>query len=136
MGVMKFKRLDLIQLTKYLILGGVGASADSTAFFILNHFGVSPLRANTISTLLGIGISYGLNSKYTFNQVQYSRSTATKFFTVGLVGLVFSNLLLLFLLETVDMKPLLAKFITLPVVALIQFTLNKIWTFDDRLIKD
>jgi putative flippase GtrA len=34
------------------------------------------------------------------------------------------------------MKPLLAKFITLPVVALIQFTLNKIWTFDDRLIKD
>lgn len=133
---MKIEKPDLIQLAKYLMLGGVGASADSMAFLFLNHLGISPLKANTMSTLLGIGISYGLNSKYTFNQLQYSRSAATKFFIVGLVGLVFSNLLLWLLLETIDMKPLLAKFITLPAVAVIQFTLNKIWSFDGRLIKE
>lgn len=132
---MKIKKPNFIQLTKYLMLGGVGASADSVAFLFLNHLGISPLKANTLSTLLGIGISYGLNSKYTFHQTQYSRSAATKFFTVGLVGLVFSNSLLWLLLETIQMEPLLAKFITLPSVAIIQFTLNKIWTFDSRLIK-
>lgn len=133
---MKIEKHNLIQLAKYLMLGGVGASVDSIAFLFLNLLGISPLKANTVSTLLGIGISYGLNSKYTFNQSQYSRSAATKFFTVGLVGLVFSNLLLWLLLEKIETEPLLAKFITLPAVAIFQFTLNKIWTFDGRLIKE
>jgi putative flippase GtrA len=132
---MRIEKLDLRRLTRYLILGGVGASVDATVFLLLNHLGVPPLIANTISTILGIGISYGLNSKYTFNQAQYSRFAATKFFTVGLVGLTLSSIILWVLIEMIDTKPFTAKVITLPAVALIQFTLNRLWTFNDYLTK-
>jgi putative flippase GtrA len=135
MGFMRIKRLEFTQLAKYLSLGGLGASVDSMVFVILNQVGVRPVIANTISTLFGIGVSYGLNSKYTFNQNQYSRLSATKFLVVGLVGLVFSNITLWLLIEIFDMKPFLAKVVTLPLVALIQFTLNKMWTFNDPLIQ-
>lgn len=135
MGFMKIERFEFTQLAKYLSLGGLGAGVDSMVFVILNQVGVRPVIANTISTLFGIAVSYGLNSKYTFNQNQYSRRSATKFLIVGLVGLVFSNITLWLLIEILDMKPILAKVVTLPLVALIQFTLNKMWTFNARLIQ-
>ena len=132
---MKIERFEFAQLAKYLSLGGLGAGVDSMVFVVLNQVGVRPVIANTISTLFGIAVSYGLNSKYTFNQNQYSRRSATKFLIVGLVGLVFSNITLWLLIEILDMKPILAKVVTLPLVALIQFTLNKMWTFNARLIQ-
>lgn len=127
---MKIEKLDLPRFIKYLSLGGLGATVDSLVFLSLDQIGVSPVVANTISTLFGIGISYGLNSKYTFNQSQYTRLTATKFLAVGLFGLIFSNITLWLMITYFDIYPFLAKVITLPAVALIQFTLNKMWTFN------
>ena len=103
---MKIERFEFTQLAKYLSLGGLGAGVDSMVFVILNQVGVRPVIANTISTLFGIAVSYGLNSKYTFNQNQYSRRSATKFLIVGLFGLVFSNITLWLLIEILDMKPI------------------------------
>jgi putative flippase GtrA len=127
---MNTEKLDLPRLARYLSLGGIGATVDSLAFLVLDLVGVSPVIANTISTLLGIGISYVLNSKYTFNQNQYTRLTASKFLAVGLFGLIFSNIALWLMITCFDLYPFTAKIITLPAVALIQFTLNKMWTFD------
>ena len=129
---MKIEELDLLRLAKYLSLGGLGAFVDSLVFFSLNEIGMQPVAANTISTLLGIGISYGLNSKYTFNQSQYTRLTAAKFLAVGLFGLIFSNITLWLMITYFDIYPFLAKVVTLPAVALIQFILNKMWTFNTQ----
>jgi putative flippase GtrA len=130
---MVIEKLEIRRLTKYLMLGGVGASIDSIVFLSLNYVGILPLIANTVSTILGIGVSYGLNSKYTFNQAQYSRIAAIKFFAVGLVGLIFSNIILWLLIAMIDIQPFIAKIMTLPAVALVQFTLNKVWTFNNYL---
>ena len=130
MDLMGREKLDLARLAKYLVLGGFGASVDTLAFLSLGQVGVPPIIANTISTLVGIGISYLLNSKYTFNQSQYTRLAATKFLTVGIFGLIFSNTTFWAMIVYLDTYPLLAKIITLPAVALIQFALNKMWTFN------
>ncbi len=132
---MKIKRFEFARLANYLLLGGLGASIDTIVFVILDQVRIHLLIANTISTFLGIGVSYVLNSKYTFTQNQYSVLTAYKFFVVGLVGLILSNILLWVEIEMLGINPILAKIITLPPIALIQFTLNTIWTFNARSIQ-
>ena len=132
---MKIKKFKFARLANYLLLGGLGASIDTIVFVMLDQARAHLLIANTISTFLGIGVSYALNSKYTFNQKKYSTLTAYKFFAVGLVGLILSNIILWVSIEILDLNSISAKIITLPPIALIQFALNTIWTFNARSIQ-
>jgi putative flippase GtrA len=117
-----------IQLFSYLTLGSIGAAIDSIIFLALSNSMFDPISANIISTLIGILTSYILNARFTFRQ-SWSLRNSISFITVGLIGLLLSTLLIWFLISILHMSTFYGKMITLPVVAILQYTLNKKYTF-------
>lgn len=127
---MKIDRESGFQFIKYLFLGGIGAATDTILFALMVSFGIDTLLGNTLSTLAGILVSYSLNTKYTFSQQRKIDLSLVRFLLVGLFGLVLSNLCLWMLVEKMALEPITAKIFILPFIALIQYILNKYWTFN------
>ncbi|MFH5824213.1 GtrA family protein [Georgenia sp. AZ-5] len=117
------------QFTSYALLGGVGALTDFLLFTALVHLGLAHLPSNVASVGSGIAVSYLLNSRYTFARVDHRVQRVTRFFAVGLVGLGVSTAMLVLLVDGVGLPSLVAKLITLPVIAISQFAANRSWTF-------
>ncbi len=120
----------LAQLIKYGIFGGLGALSDFLAFTALHawlHVPIIP--ANVVSILVGITVSFLLNSSITFAKTDYRAKRAMRFFAVGITGLLLSNVLLYLLTSPLQVAALWAKLVTIPIIALLQFVLNRSWTF-------
>lgn len=121
----KFRHLIL-----YGIIGGFSSGVDFllyTAFVEL--VGLNYIIANCISVLAGISISFLLNRKYNF---KVEDKTVWRFFiflSVGLGGLLFSNLILYLCIEYMRLNELLSKLLSIVPVVLLQFILNKCITF-------
>lgn len=112
----------------YAVIGAFSATLDFILFLILK--GIFPvLLANTISVTVGILTSYLLNSRITFRSSRNAKLAIYKFFAVGLFGLFISNIALWLLTDTLGFPEGPSKLVTLPFVALMQFLLNKFWTF-------
>lgn len=112
----------------YAVIGAFSATLDFILFLILK--GIFPvLLANTISVTIGILTSYALNSRITFRSSGASKYAIFRFFAVGIFGLIVSNISLLLLTALLEFPEGPSKLVTLPVVALMQFMLNKFWTF-------
>jgi putative flippase GtrA len=127
---MRFLRGGL-QFAVYGAIGISCAGLDFFAFFVLSHL-FPPLVANTASVGLGIGASYALNSRITFRDEERGRTTFLRFVSVGLTGLAISNAIIFFLIHIAGYGELGAKALTIPVIARLQFMLNKLWTFRKR----
>ncbi len=118
------------QLIKYGIFGGLGALSDFLVFTALHAwFHVPVIPANVVSILVGITVSFLLNSSITFAKTDYRAQRAMRFFAVGIAGLLLSNLLLYLLTSPLQVAAVWAKLVTIPIIALLQFVLNRSWTF-------
>jgi putative flippase GtrA len=111
---------------RYGAIGAFSAALDFTLFAALvTQF---PAQASSaISVLAGMTCSYILNSKLNFYK-KIEGVRAAKFLSVGLLGLATAALLLELMLSITG-DPLLSKAATIPAVALLQYTLNSLWTF-------
>jgi putative flippase GtrA len=132
---LKINRQELLQLIKYLILGGVGAILDIFVFALLVIAGVTPLLGNIFSTSAGILVSYYLNSRYTFKASKKSQENLIKFFLVGIFGLILSSFSLWILIEGIKVIPIYAKIFVLPLIAIVQYSLNRKWSFGSTIEK-
>jgi putative flippase GtrA len=119
----------MLKFVKYAFFGSLGATVDMTMYVILIYLHFHALIANSLSTLVGISTSYLLNSRITFNRDRYVAKEAFGFVSVGLLGLLFSNLIIGLLLNFELLSSINAKILTLPLVAVLQFLINKNLTF-------
>lgn len=117
-----------LQLVAYMSLGGLGALTDVVVFALLVKLGVFHVWANIVSVTCGIALSYTLNARITFRRTDRRLLRVTRFFIVGLLGLALSTVALDAMINH-GLREMIAKLITLPVVALFQFVLNRQWTF-------
>ena len=112
----------------YAIIGGFCAALDfgvySALCFILPY-----LWANVISTHCGIFCSFLLNRQYNFKVKDKTIKRFFSFYTVGLLGLGISSLLLYILVDIAHFNELICNLLTIVIVAIIQFLLNKFITF-------
>jgi putative flippase GtrA len=113
---------------RYVFLGGIGAALDLLSFYFLTSAFSYPLVFNAISTVIGILTSYLLNSKYTFRS-KYNLNQAISFLGVGVLGILMSTLIVWVGINLMNTPSLCSKIISLPIVALFQFTLNHFFTF-------
>jgi len=118
----------LSQMVLYGIIGLIGSGFDLAMFSLLTLC-MWPILANTLSVGASIVLSYILNSQITFSRFKHARFAALRFFTVGIFGLVLSNVLLVLLMRSLGWPEIWSKVVTIPAIALIQFLLNKFWTF-------
>lgn len=87
------------------------------------------LPANCISVLGGISTSFYLNRNYNFKVKDHAARRFSVFLIVGLCGLMLSNLILYYCIERMSMNKIVSKLLSIVLVVLFQFLLNKYLTF-------
>lgn len=117
------------QLALYFFFGGLGASFDFAMFYISKSAGAGYQLANLAGYGFGTLVSFSLNNAFTFNAKDKTFARLLGFFAVAAIGYSISAAMLWFLVESLLMSSNLAKAFTIPVVATLQFTLNKLITF-------
>ena len=130
---MKIKELILKyrELILYGIIGGLCASLDFGIYSLLSLW-IPFLWANIISVHCGIFCSFILNRNYNFKVKDNTGKRFISFYLVGLAGLGLSELLIYLLTDQFRWNYLIAKLLTVVVVALFQFCLNKLITFNRK----
>lgn len=117
-------------LIVYGFIGGFCAALDFAIFTLLCHFEIMPyLFANVISTHIGIFTSFLLNRSYNFKVKDKTLLRFLSFYAAGLIGLGLSSILLWLMVDKAQWNKLVCKLITIVVVSLVQFVLNKYVTF-------
>lgn len=114
----------------YVIIGGISASLDFIFYSLFIHvLGIDYLISNVISVNIGILNSFIINRKYNFKVLDKRIQRLTIFYTVGISGLLLSSYLLWFFVENMQMDKTIVKLITIPIIVVFQFTINKLFTF-------
>lgn len=117
-------------LILYVIIGGFCATLDFCIYSLLCHFEVLPyLWANVISTHIGIFTSFCLNRSLNFKVKDKAPQRFFSFYAVGLTGLGLTSLILWLMVDKAGWNELVCKLITIALVSLMQFLLNKYITF-------
>lgn len=134
---MKDKLIALFQRFRNLILygliGGFCAALDFGIFTLFCHYDVLPyLWANVISTHVGIFTSFFLNRSLNFKVKDKMPQRFLSFYAVGLTGLGLSSLMLWLMVDKANWNELVCKLVTIVVVSLMQFLLNKYVTFKNQ----
>lgn len=121
----KFRNLIL-----YGIIGSFTSFLDFCVFTVLaNYLGIYYLVANCISVLVGITTSFLLNRSYNFKVKDHTKRRFATFLTVGLCGLVLSNVILYVGIDLLQLNDLIVKLASIVLVVGFQFILNKFVTF-------
>lgn len=121
----KFRNLIL-----YGIIGSFTSFLDFCVFTVLsNYVGIYYLVANCISVLVGITTSFLLNRAYNFKVKDHTKRRFVTFLSVGLCGLVLSNLILYAGIDVLHLNDLIVKLASIVLVVGFQFILNKFVTF-------
>lgn len=117
-------------LILYGLIGGCCAALDFGIYSCMCYWDIMPyLWANIISIHVGIFMSFILNRSFNFKVKDKTTQRFLSFYAVGLTGLGISELMLYLMVTLGGMNELLCKLISIVVVALIQFLLNKYITF-------
>ncbi len=119
---------------RHLILYGIIGSFSSTLDFLIytvlvQVVGLQYLLSNCISVLGGITTSFILNRNYNFKVKDHAKRRFSIFLTVGLCGLVMSNIILYLCIDVWSMNKLISKLLSIVLVVLFQFLINKYFTF-------
>lgn len=123
-----YKNKDFIL---YAIIGGFCAALDFGVYTTI-CFLIPYLWANVISTHCGIFCSFLLNRQFNFKVKDKTLIRFLSFYIVGLVGLGISSLLLYILVDLAQANEIICKLLTIVIVAIIQFLLNKFITFKNK----
>lgn len=117
------------QFLVYCICGGIGVSVDYAAFYLAVSNGLWYQFANVLGYASGTVVSFVLNRWITFGARDYPVRRFMLFLAVAGVGFTASAALLWVLVDVVLLDARLGKLLTLPLVVILQFSLNRRFTF-------
>lgn len=145
-----------MQFLLYCLCGGIGVTTDYIIYTSALTFGLWYQAANVLGYLSGTLISFFLNRKITFDVCDNLVRRLIIFIGVAVIGFLVSALMLWLMVDIWSVQAKIAKFIalpnyfyqvfgtdkadakiakllTLPVVVIIQFFLNRRITFSEKL---
>ena len=122
-----------MQFLLYCICGGIGVSTDYLIYYSALTFGIWYQAANIFGYLSGTLVSFFLNRKITFSVHDQIVRRLAIFLGVAAVGFSASAFMLWLMVDISAVDPKIAKLLTLPVVVVIQFSLNRRITFSENL---
>ncbi len=119
-------------LILYGIIGGLSSGLDALIFALLvKGLGINQFIANTISIHCGIFLSFFLNSRYNFKKTDDFWGRFIPFYLTGLFGLALSQGIL-WLGGHLGADTLITKLVSIVIVALVQFFINRAIAFRDK----
>lgn len=114
----------------YAVIGMSGVALDYLLYAILYQwFGWNYLIASVVSTSAGITNNFIWNCLLNFRTKDRILRRFATFYGVGLLGLAVASALLYIQVEWFGVPPLIAKLSTIIVVLLLQYNLNKRYSF-------
>lgn len=123
------------QFILFGLVGGLNTILSLVIYWVLVHFHVHYVVANTIGFIITVFISYVLNTLFTFqkeenNSPKWSLKTLAKVYvSYSFTGLFLSNILLYLFVDIAGINVQLAPIIGLLVTIPINFILNKFWAY-------
>lgn len=123
----------MMQFLLYCLCGGIGVTSDYLVYYAAITFGLWYQAANVLGYLTGTLVSFFLNRKITFAVLDQLVRRLAIFLGVAFVGFLASALLLWLLVDFMSIDAKIAKALTLPVVVVLQFSLNRRITFGQNL---
>lgn len=121
---------DISRFIKFSLVGASNTVITIVAYWVLiNLFNMNFLWSNTIAYILGIINSYFWNTKWVFKDSS-ANNTLIKFIIVNVIALAVSNLCIFILVKNMNINMYIAQIIAIGFSMIINFILNKIWTFE------
>jgi putative flippase GtrA len=140
----------------YCLCGGIGVSTDYLIYSLAVTMGFWYQSANILGYLSGTLISFFLNRKITFGVHNNLVRRLVIFLSVAVIGFLSSALLLWLMVDVISvygeisklvilpgwfiqnsgadkLDAKIAKLLTLPIVVIIQFSLNRRITFNENM---
>jgi len=118
------------QFLLYCLCGGLGVSTDYAVFYLAVTAGLWYQGANLAGYVAGTLLSFALNRVLTFGMRDRVMQRLAMFLGVAAVGFGASAIMLWLLVQQFGVDPRIAKLLTLPMVVVLQFTLNRRLTFN------
>lgn len=114
----------------YLIIGGSAVTLDAIIFMILYNIGnLDPVVSTIISITFATIFSFILNAKYNFKKEDKVAKRLVLFSLVSAFGMLVSSTIIKVCEEKFGIDPNYTKIISIPIIAVLQFVLNKLITF-------
>jgi len=118
-----------MQFLLYCLCGGIGVSTDYSIYFVALKVGIWYQAANVFGYVSGTVVSFFLNRKITFGVRDKLAHRLALFLGIAAIGFSASALMLWLLVAFGSVDAKIAKLFTLPVVVILQFSLNRRITF-------
>lgn len=120
--------------SRNLILYGIIGCCSSGLDFLLytlfvSVFGWHYIVSNSLSVIAGITTSFTLNRNYNFKVKDKTKQRFSIFLSVGLCGMLLSNLILWCCIDKMEMSKIVSKLLSIVLVVFFQFLFNKYITF-------
>ena len=114
----------------YCLIGATGASFDFLVYSGLIKTFATPIQiANAAGYLSGTILSFILNARFNFKTRDFVALRFVSFCGVGFLGWAASAVLLYLLVNRFGLDKYLSKLITIVVVVLVQYNLNRLLSF-------
>ena len=115
----------------YGVIGVTSAMLDFGIFLLLCSAKSDIYFANFIGMNVGMANSFICNSRFNFKKTDNIVGRFTTFFTVGYCGICLATLILWFGHHILHLDNSFAKVVSIIIIAVIQFLLNKYITFSE-----
>jgi putative flippase GtrA len=118
---------------KYALIGCLGLVVDMGLFYFFTKvLSINYLVSNVMSSSLAVLHNFILNSWITFKVKDKLLLRFISFYSIALAGMAVSSGMLALFIEVFHMDDMISKAISVFVVALLQYFVNKKWTFGEK----
>ena len=114
---------------RYLLVGALGTAINFASYAALLALGVAYAVAAGLGYALGMVTSYPLQRRWTFGAGEHQWRFLARYCTVQVLGLLANVAVIAFLVEVVHVPELPAQALSIAIVVLVTFQLNRRWSF-------
>lgn len=118
----------MIQIFKFIVVGGIATVIDWIIYFVLYHFiKIEPIIANIISFAVSVVYNYWASCKYVF-KVNKEKSKArqfVEFIVFAVIGLLINEVIIWGLHNELEWNAMLVKIIATAIVMVFNFVTRK-----------
>ena len=116
----------LVQIFKFVIVGGIATLIDWIIYFICYHFiGIEPLIANIISFTISVIYNFWASIKYVFDVKGNNKRNFIIFVVFALIGLGINEIIIFLLHNKLLWNAMLVKIIATAIVMVFNFVTRK-----------
>jgi putative flippase GtrA len=126
-------RAEFGRLGKFVIVGVSNTLLGLGTYAALLALGVPYVLSGAIAWSVGTINGYTWNRLWTFGRARHGAAMASRYLTVGLLGLILNTMALAILVAELGAAKLPAELVALPLTVAVTFSLNRLWTFGSHI---